>query len=166
MPQPNFDDSFFGNPRKTPTGPPVPIRIPSNLVPNGFAPRSIPPVRPQATTGDGEDVVIPDFREDNVYMSPADAEKALRDLMGGGMNQDLEAEIDIDMSQAVVDEFKDGIQLLPHQVLGRAWMRDREDLTKKRTGGILADDMGYVIGSLFSYVMPYRKLGWVRQFKP
>ena len=87
--------------------------------------------------------MIPDFREDNIYMSPADAEKALRDLMGGGMNQDLDAEIEIDISQATVDGFKDGIQLLPHQILGRAWMCDREDISKKRTGGILADDMGY-----------------------
>lgn len=58
------------------------------------------------------------------------------------MNGDVETEID--MEDAVVKGFKDGIKLLPHQILGRAWMRDREDVTKKRTGGILADDMGYV----------------------
>lgn len=62
--------------------------------------------------------------------------------MSGGMNVDVETEID--MEDAVVKGFKDGIKLLPHQILGRAWMRDREDVTKKRTGGILADDMGYV----------------------
>ncbi|KDR77106.1 hypothetical protein GALMADRAFT_66302 [Galerina marginata CBS 339.88] len=62
--------------------------------------------------------------------------------MGGGMNQELDKDIEIDMSEAIVEGFKDGIELLPHQVLGRAWMRDREDLSKKRTGGILADDMG------------------------
>lgn len=56
---------------------------------------------------------------------------------------DVEAEID--MEEANVKGFKEGIQLLPHQILGRAWMRDREDVTKKRTGGILADDMGLVL---------------------
>ncbi|KAJ7868591.1 SNF2 family N-terminal domain-containing protein [Mycena olivaceomarginata] len=31
---------------------------------------------------------------------------------------------------------------MPHQVPSRAWMRDREDSTKKKAGGILADEMG------------------------
>jgi hypothetical protein len=62
--------------------------------------------------------------------------------MSGGMNQDVETEVN--MEEAVVKGFKEGIVLLPHQVLGRSWMRDREDTTKKRTGGILADDMGFV----------------------
>jgi hypothetical protein len=44
------------------------------------------------------------------------------------------------MSQALVEGFRDGIVLMPHQVLGRAWMKERE--TGKKTGGILADDMG------------------------
>jgi hypothetical protein len=93
-------------------------------------------------TGDGETIAVPEFQDDNQYISPADAEKALRDLMSGGMNQDVETEVN--MEEAVVNGFKEGIVLLPHQVLGRAWMRDREDITKKRTGGILADDMGFV----------------------
>jgi hypothetical protein len=42
-----------------------------------------------------------------------------------------------------VPGFRENIRLMPHQVLGRQWMRDREDVTKKRAGGILADDMGY-----------------------
>lgn len=58
------------------------------------------------------------------------------------MNQDVETQVN--MEEAVVKGFKEGIALLPHQVLGRAWMRDREDTTKKRTGGILADDMGLI----------------------
>jgi hypothetical protein len=91
---------------------------------------------------DGETIAVPDFQDDNQYISPADAEKALRDLMSGGMNQDVATEIN--MEEAVVKGFKEGTVLLPHQVLGRSWMRDREDTTKKRTGGILADDMGFV----------------------
>ena len=92
--------------------------------------------------GDDEVIKLPDFQHDNAFMAPVEAEKALRELMGGGMNQELDSTIEIDMSQGVVEGFNDGIKLLPHQILGRAWMRDREDITKKRTGGILADDMG------------------------
>jgi SNF2 family DNA or RNA helicase len=58
------------------------------------------------------------------------------------MNQELDSTIDIDMSQEIIEGFNDGIKLLPYQILGHAWMSDWEDLTKKCTGGILADDMG------------------------
>lgn len=94
---------------------------------------------------DGEEVNVPEFSDDHTWMSAGEAEKALRDLMGGGMNQELDVDVEIDMSQATVEGFKAGITLLPHQVLGRAWMKDREDFTRKRTGGILADDMGYLL---------------------
>jgi hypothetical protein len=77
---------------------------------------------------------------ENEYMSPAEAEKALRDLIGGGIN--VKKDTEIDMSQAIVPGFRDNIRLLPHQVLGRIWMKDREDVKEKRNGGILADDMG------------------------
>lgn len=146
--QPRPDETFF-KPLVKPSKPPVPVPVPSNrdIFPGGFAPRPIPP--PAQVRANDEEVNIPDFRDDNVFMSPADAEKALRDLMGGSMNQELDTETEIDMSEAIVSDFKEGIELLPHQILGRKWMKDREDLTKKRTGGILADDMGYV-GLYFS----------------
>ena len=72
-------------------------------------------------------------------MAQADAEKALRDLMADVRNDVRE---EIDMSDAIVPGFREGIRLLPHQVVGRKWMAERE--TGKRLGGILADDMGYV----------------------
>jgi len=84
----------------------------------------------------------PQEAEDSIFTPPAEAEKALRDLIAGDF-ADLD-EIEIDMSQAVVPGFKECITLLPHQVLGREWMRDREDVSKKHHGGILADDMGFV----------------------
>ncbi|KAG7442867.1 uncharacterized protein BT62DRAFT_935597 [Guyanagaster necrorhizus] len=73
------------------------------------------------------------------YMNNAETEKALRDLMGGAMNDE---EVEVDMEDSIVDGFKEGITLLPHQVLARAWMRDREDVKNKKFGGLLADDMG------------------------
>ncbi|KIK96178.1 hypothetical protein PAXRUDRAFT_826224 [Paxillus rubicundulus Ve08.2h10] len=83
---------------------------------------------------------VPDERD--LYdprMSAAEAEKALRALVEDTVNT-KDDEVEIDMSEAIVDGFADDIVLLPHQVIGRAWMRERE--TGKKTGGILADDMG------------------------
>lgn len=115
----------------------IPIAIPTYK----DIPRFPQPSVPQKDSGeDGEEVHMPELREEYGMMSSSDAEKALRDLMGGAMNDDVETEVDMD--EAIVEGFQDGIALLPHQILGRTWMRDREDLTRKRTGGILADDMG------------------------
>ena len=109
----------------------------------------------------GEVVNVPDFRDDNTCMSAGEAEKALRELIGGGMNQELDADIEIDMSQATVEGFKSEFCLLPHQVLGRNWMRTREDVSKKRTSGILADDMGYFISNctIFTFLILFDSLG-------
>ncbi|KAJ7681794.1 SNF2 family N-terminal domain-containing protein [Mycena rosella] len=100
------------------------------------------PQQQQQDDGD-ENILVPEFAPDpygHDMLSPAQAESALRDLMASDTNADSTTEID--MAEAIVPGFRDGIVLMPHQVLGRAWMRDREDVTKKRAGGILADDMG------------------------
>ncbi|KAF9242263.1 SNF2 family N-terminal domain-containing protein [Melanogaster broomeanus] len=108
---------------------PAPIELPVNLRP------------PAATEGPTwETFNEPDERDlYDPHMSAAEAEKALRALVEDTVNNKGD-EVEIDMSEAVVDGFADGIALLPHQVIGRAWMRERE--TGKKTGGILADDMG------------------------
>jgi hypothetical protein len=98
--------------------------------------------KPQEDDGD-EDVHVPEFAPDpygHDVMSSDQAESALRDLMGADSNADTK--VDIDPEDKIVDGFHEDIELMPHQVLGRIWMRDREDVTKKRAGGILADDMG------------------------
>lgn len=94
----------------------------------------------------GEAIQIPDFVNDRVYMSSKEADEALRQLIEGSVNDD----VDIDMDDATVEGFKPNIKLLPHQVLGRAWMRERENAERKTSGGILADDMGYEILCLTS----------------
>jgi SNF2 family DNA or RNA helicase len=109
---------------------PAPIHIPSNrdILPG--------PSQPNPTW---EYFDAPN--EANLYdprMSAAETEKALRALVEDSITHDDEVEINMD--EAIVEGFKDGITLLPHQVLGRAWMRERE--SGKKTGGILADDMG------------------------
>ena len=72
-----------------------------------------------------------------------EAEKDLQDLLlqsFDGKEDGESAHDEVDMSQAVVEGFREGIRLLPHQVAGRAWMTERE--SGKKSGGILADDMG------------------------
>lgn len=71
-------------------------------------------------------------------MSTADTEKALRALVEDSINSP--DDVDIDMRESVVEGFREGVVLMPHQILGRVWMRERESGKKK--GGILADDMG------------------------
>jgi len=78
----------------------------------------------------------------NLYdprVSAADAERHMQDLVQQSLNDTNE---DIDMTMAKVKGFQDNFELLPHQIVGRSWMKDRE--TGKKFGGILADDMGYV----------------------
>lgn len=127
---PNFPGAFPQAPRPgVPAG--KPIHIPSN---RDLQPAIRPEVNPTWETFN-----MPE--ESNLYdprTSAAEAEKALRQLVEDSHNDNADEEVD--MSQAIVDGFSDGITLLPHQVLGRAWMRDRE--TGKKAGGILADDMG------------------------
>ncbi|KAH9941545.1 SNF2 family N-terminal domain-containing protein [Amylocystis lapponica] len=70
-------------------------------------------------------------------MSHDEAEKALRDLVSDVY---AHGDVEVSMDDALVDGFRDGFKLLPHQVVGRHWMADRE--SGKKLGGILADDMG------------------------
>ncbi|KAJ7112399.1 SNF2 family DNA-dependent ATPase [Mycena crocata] len=113
---------------------PPPMRMP---VPEPYFPK-----QPQEDDGD-ENILVPEFAPDPYgadMMSAQQAENALRDLMASDSNADATTEID--MADAIVPGFRDNVRLMPHQILGRSWMRDREDVTKKRAGGILADDMG------------------------
>ena len=77
---------------------------------------------------------------DNMYdlpMSPADTEKAIRDLVSGAFG---ETEVEVSSEDVTVPGLDPKFKLLLHQVAGRKWMADRE--SGKKTGGILADDMG------------------------
>lgn len=120
-----------GNPvRPSSSNPPVPIRIPSN--------RDLPQPAPYIQRDNSHfnlDVAdaIPD-----PYVSQAEAQKALQDLVSDAYN---EVDQPVSIEDAIVEGFNEGVKLLPHQVLGRKWMADRE--TGKKNGGILADDMGY-----------------------
>lgn len=66
------------------------------------------------------------------------AEKDIRALCEDTLAQG--EDVEIDMSLAKVPGFKESVTLLPHQIIGRTWMAEREQ--GKGRGGILADDMG------------------------
>lgn len=88
-----------------------------------------------AAAGEGEQFAI-DMRVEHEARTTGDeAHKAMRDLLSGAVGAiDISG---VDMNDAVVDGFDDGFRLMPHQIQGRAWMKERE--TGKKTGGILAD---------------------------
>lgn len=68
----------------------------------------------------------------------AEVDEDLKELLKGSEN----IEVEIDMADSIVPGFREGLTLLPHQIVARKWMKERE--TGKKSGGILADDMGYV----------------------
>ncbi|KAI0058225.1 hypothetical protein BV25DRAFT_1811065 [Artomyces pyxidatus] len=74
--------------------------------------------------------------------SRQNSSRILGRLLNGawGTIEDLDA-IKEDDTSAIVVGFRDGIALLPHQVISRVWMRRQEEAENRR-GGVLADDMG------------------------
>ncbi|OCF42130.1 hypothetical protein I317_04101 [Kwoniella heveanensis CBS 569] len=71
-----------------------------------------------------------------------DAEKHMQELLSGAIG---EGEGDMGDAGAqegedIIEGFAQGIKLMPHQVRGVKWMRNRE--SGRKYGGILADDMG------------------------
>lgn len=87
------------------------------------------------------------YGDQMVYTDPAKAQKELKELLEGGM-EDEEEDRDKSAAEKLDDGTVEGIKvkLLPHQVEGVAWMRSREIGPIKKgklpKGGILADDMG------------------------
>ncbi|KAH9847016.1 SNF2 family N-terminal domain-containing protein [Lenzites betulinus] len=70
-------------------------------------------------------------------MTQSEQEQALRDFVHEGYN---DGDVDFKPEDALVEGFRDGVKLLPHQIKSRTFMADRE--SGKKNGGILADDMG------------------------
>ncbi|KAJ7636882.1 P-loop containing nucleoside triphosphate hydrolase protein [Roridomyces roridus] len=75
-------------------------------------------------------------------LTPAEAKDAFLHLFSSGVDEPDSGTTPFRDTDAIVRGFCDGIRLFRHQVAARAWMRDREDLSKRRAGGLLADDMG------------------------
>ena len=106
----------------------------------------MPPYKPpvtsssQAQAGDGQEerIELPNaYDVEERFMTQADTEKALRDFVADEYN---DGEVQYTIEDATVEGFREGVLLLPHQIKSRRWMAERE--SGKKTGGILADDMG------------------------
>lgn len=105
---------------------------------------------PTAPIADGNEETFDVRGIDQTYdprLTAAEAQKALQDLVADVYNGDDDQEYTVE--DATVDGFRDGISLLPHQVIGRKWMAERE--SGKKRGGMLADDMGLVA----EFICPY-----------
>ncbi|KAJ3534788.1 hypothetical protein NM688_g7079 [Phlebia brevispora] len=127
-----------GGPKPAPAPPPAVPRMPVKATPihipsNNDIPRPIRPSEPTEEVFDTHGVdYTPEFR-----MTGEDTEKALRDLMADVKPEET---VEIHSEDTIVPGFREGIKLMPHQVVARKWMKERE--SGKRCGGILADDMG------------------------
>lgn len=88
-----------------------------------------PPPPPVASTNDQERRHDLDLLGLN---GPADGERALRELVESTMDME-----NVDLSESMPENMN--CTLLPHQVLGVHWLKDREK--GKKRGGILADDV-------------------------
>jgi len=120
------------------TSVPAPIEVPTRKV----QPHPFDSNRDSHTREDeaaNETIVLPEYQGlSDPRMSSTETEKALRALVEDSINST--DDVEVDMEESVVKGFQEGVVLLPHQVLGRVWMRERE--SGKKRGGILADDMG------------------------
>ncbi|CAK9784152.1 unnamed protein product [Cutaneotrichosporon oleaginosum] len=72
------------------------------------------------------------------YQRHHDAEEQMRELLAGAVGDGEEAHGE--EGDDIIEGFATNIKLMPHQVRGVRWMRERESGRKR--GGILADDMG------------------------
>ncbi|KAJ9112340.1 hypothetical protein QFC19_000760 [Naganishia cerealis] len=70
----------------------------------------------------------------------SEADEHMRELLSGAVGDGEEDTEGMEEGEDMIDGFAKGIRLMPHQVRGVKWMRQRE--RNRRYGGILADDMG------------------------
>ncbi|KAK1759669.1 transcription termination factor 2 [Echria macrotheca] len=121
------------------------------------------------------------YADQTFYTDPAKASADLKALLEGGLEDDEDEEEDQQSAKPKEEVSEDGtleginVKLLPHQVEGVKWMKNRElgPLKKGKVpkGGILADDMGLgktlqSISLIISNMMPGPEdKGWKKHFE-
>lgn len=126
---------------------------PSWVQPGGVNPGVVPDPRPAIAppkpANQDDDVPREAFNIDSVPITAedymrynGDAEKHMQELLSGaiGDGEDEMGDEGMREGEDTVEGFAKGMKLMPHQVRGVRWMKQRE--TGRKYGGILADDMG------------------------
>ena len=145
------------------SGPDMTPRAPSNFV--ASAPKPYDQIRgelesrnaPKATGGQDFSHLlnVDHIRED--FVTQDEAQKQVLELVANAVHHD---DVEINPEDAIVEGFTDGIKLLPHQIVGRKFMAERES-GKGKLGGILADDMGCVMTIRMDYAADWITV-WAR----
>jgi hypothetical protein len=84
--------------------------------------------------GEDFDIGAAQFTAKDFETCTGDPEEQMRELLAGAVGDGEEG---VEDEQEIVEGFAPHIKLMPHQVRGVRWMRERE--TGRRNGGILAD---------------------------
>lgn len=87
--------------------------------------------------GENFDLNQAKFSAEDFERFHGDPEEQMRDLLAGAVGEGEDEEEKDDEGADTIDGFADGMRLMPHQVRGVRWMRERE--TGRKYGGILAD---------------------------
>ncbi|RSH87961.1 uncharacterized protein EHS24_000484 [Apiotrichum porosum] len=109
---------------------PVPIPIPQNVVARDK--------EEVEENGEDFDIGAAQYSAADFERCGGDPEEQMRELLAGAVGDGEEG--GDDEGDDTVEGFADGMRLMPHQVRGTRWMRERE--SGRKYGGILADDMG------------------------
>lgn len=106
---------------------PVPIPIPQNVVARDK--------EEVEENGEDFDIGAAQYSAADFERCGGDPEEQMRELLAGAVGDGEEG--GDDEGDDTVEGFADGMRLMPHQVRGTRWMRERE--SGRKYGGILAD---------------------------
>ncbi|ORX33465.1 SNF2 family N-terminal domain-domain-containing protein, partial [Kockovaella imperatae] len=116
-----------------------PLQAPGQSHAKAPQPIAVPDDEPQGEVFDLNKI---EYNQADWERHQGDADEHMRELLSGavGDGEDDMGEDKVQEGEDIVEGFADNVRLMPHQVRGVRWMRQRE--SARKYGGILADDMG------------------------